>query len=106
MQSKAELRKAKLAHESRSFDHRLKIDQARRSLNQAREQLELAKATVEQATEDFRIRSDRYEQGMERTTDLLSAETKLSQARLQQLNALYMYHRSLATLELLLEQEF
>lgn len=106
MQSKAELRKAKLAHESQSFDHRLKINQARRSLNQAREQLDLAGATVEQATEDFRIRSDRYEQGMERTTDLLTAETKLSQARLQQLNALYMYHRSLATLELLLEQEF
>jgi outer membrane protein TolC len=106
MQSKAELRKAKLAHQSRSFDHRLSVDRAQRSLNQAREQLELAKATQEQAEEDFRIRNDRYKQGMERTTDLLAAETKLSQSRLQQLNALYLYHRSLAKLELLLEQEF
>jgi len=106
MQSKAELKKAKLAHESRSFQNRLEIDQARRSLKQAREQIDLAAATEEQAAEDFRIRSDRYEQGMERTTDLLAAETELAEARLKQLDALYMYHRSLATLELLLEQEF
>lgn len=106
MQSKAELKKAKLAHESQSFQNKLEIDQARRSLKQAREQIDLAAATEEQAAEDFRIRSDRYEQGMERTTDLLAAETKLAEARLKQLNALYMYHRSLATLEMLLEQEF
>lgn len=106
MQSKAELKKAKLAYQSSKFENRLKIEQARRSLQQARDQLELAKTTAEQAAEDFRIRSDRYEQGMEQTTDLLAAEAKLSEARLQQLNALYMYHRSLATLELLLEEEF
>lgn len=105
MESKAQLNKAKIAYESRTFKNRLEIEQAKRSIKQAQVQLDFAESSVEQASEDYRIRNDRYEQGMEKTTDLLSAEAKLSQARLQKLNALYQYHSSLATLELLLERE-
>lgn len=105
MENRAQLNKAKIAYESRSFKNRLEIEQAKRSIRQAQVQLNFAESSVEQASEDFRIRNDRYEQGMEKTTDLLSAEAKLSQARLQRLDALYQYHRSLARLELLLERE-
>lgn len=104
MESKAELRKAEIAYENRAFKNRLEIKQAQRSITQAQTQLNFAESSVEQAAEDFRIRNDRYEQGMEKTTDLLAAETKLAQARFQRLNALYQYHKSVATLELLLEQ--
>jgi outer membrane protein TolC len=83
----------------------MEIKQARRSVKQAQKQFDFAEASVEQATEDLRIRSDRYQQGMETTSDLLRAEARLSQVRLQRLNALYQYNISLATLELLLEQE-
>lgn len=105
MESRADLRKAEVAYESRVFKNRLEIEQAQRSLDQAQTQLNFANSSVEQAREDFRIRSDRYEQGMEKTTDLLSAEVKLSQARLQRLDVIYQYNLSLATLELLLEKE-
>jgi outer membrane protein TolC len=105
MEAKAELKKAKLAYESKVFKNELEIQQAQRSLDQAREQLRFAEASIEQAEEDFRIRNNRYEQGMEKTTDLLSAETKLQEAKFQRLNALYQYNLSMATLELLLEQE-
>lgn len=105
MESKAELKKAKLAYESKVFKNKLEIQQAQRSLEQAQTQLQFAESSVEQAAEDFRIRNNRYGQGMEKTTDLLQAETKLMQARFQRLNALYQYNLSLATLELLLEQE-
>lgn len=105
MESKADLKKAKLAYESKVFKNKLEIEQAQRSLDQAQDQLRFADSSVEQAAEDFRIRKNRYEQGMEKTTDLLSAETKLLQAKFQRLDALYQYNVSLATLELLLEQE-
>lgn len=105
MESKAELRKAEIAYENRAFTNKLEIKQTKRSIKQAQIQLNFAESSVEQAAEDFRIRNDRYEQGMEKTTDLLAAETKLAQARFQRLNALYQYHKSLATLELLLEQD-
>jgi outer membrane protein TolC len=83
----------------------MEIKQARRSVKQAQKQFDFADASVEQAAEDFRIRSDRYQQGMETTSDLLQAEARLSQARLQRLNTLYQYNISIARLELLLEQE-
>lgn len=105
MESKAQLNKARIAYESRSFKNRLDIEKAKRSITQAQVQLDFAESSVEQAAEDYRIRNDRYEQGMEKTTDLLAAEAKLSQARLQRLDALYQYHSSLATLELLLERD-
>lgn len=105
MESKAALKKAELAYESKLFKNKLEIQQAKRSLDQAQTQLQFAEASVEQAAEDYRIRNNRYDQGMEKTTDLLRAETKLLQARFQRLNALYQHNLSLATLELLLEQE-
>lgn len=105
MENKAQLNKAKIAYESRSFKNRLDIEKAKRAISQAQVQLDFAVSSVEQAAEDYRIRNDRYEQGMEKTTDLLAAEAKLSQARFQRLDALYQYHSSLATLELLLERE-
>ncbi|SHG36784.1 Outer membrane protein TolC [Fodinibius roseus] len=105
MQSRAELKKAEVAYRSRSLKTRMEIKQARRSVKQAQKQFDFADASVEQAAEDFRIRSDRYQQGMETTSDLLQAEARLSQARLQRLNALYQYNISIARLELLLEQE-
>lgn len=105
LQSRAELKKAEVAYRSRSLKTRMEIKQARRSVKQARKQFAFAEASVEQAAEDLRIRSDRYQQGMETTSDLLRAEARLSQARLQRLNALYQYNISIARLELLLEQE-
>lgn len=105
MESRADLKKAELAYESKVFKNKLEIEQAQRSLEQAQTQLNFAESSVEQAREDFRIRSNRYEQGMEETTDLLSAEAKLAQAQLQRLDAIYQYNLSLATLELLLERE-
>ncbi len=105
MQSRAELKKAEVAYHSQSLKTRMEIKQARRSVTQAQKQFEFAEASVEQATEDFRIRTDRYQQGMETTSDLLWAEARQSQVRLQRLNTLYQYNISLATLELLLEQE-
>ncbi|MCH2450045.1 MAG: TolC family protein [Gracilimonas sp.] len=105
MQSRAELKKATVAYRSQSLKTQMEIKQARRSVIQAQKQFNFAEASAEQAAEDFRIRLDRYEQGMETTSDLLLAEARLSKNRLQRLNALYQYNISLARLELLLEQE-
>jgi outer membrane protein TolC len=105
MQSRAELKKAEVAYQSQSLKNQMEIKQARRSVRQAQKQFNFVEASAEQVAEDFRIRTDRYEQGMETTSDLLRAEARLSQARLQRLNALYQYNISIAKLELLLEQE-
>lgn len=78
---------------------------ARRSLESAAKGVELASSAVTQAAEALRVRSDRYEQGLERTADLLQAEAAYANARLTQLNSLYRHATSVFLLEFLLERK-
>ncbi len=104
-QSRHELEKAKLAYIDQTRQSRTEVRKVYRSLQDAREQVEIAEVTMEQAAEDLRIRSNRFEQGMEKTTDLLRAEVQLEEARMKRLQALYKYNTNLAKLEFLLEQD-
>jgi len=103
MQSKAELNRIDAALEQKIEEQKLEIRKAERALGQAQKQLEIAEASIEQASEDFRIRSDRYSQGLEKTSDLLAAEASLLRSRLQRLRALFLIHDSISKLELIYE---
>lgn len=104
-QASAQLSKMKLAYEQRSFRNRIDIMQAERAIEQAQRQIELTRSAMQQAEEHLRIRRNRYEKGMEKTTDVLMAETQLSEARLNHLQALFQLNVSTAQLELLLEKD-
>lgn len=104
-QSKQKMEKAKIAQRQQAAKNKVQISDAYRSILQAQTSIEKNKASVEQAKETLRIRSDRYDQGMEKTTDLLDAEVQLQEARVQKLKALYAYNVNLAQLELMLEKE-
>lgn len=75
-----------------------------RNLEAARKRLDQTALSVEQAAEAFRIRSDRFAQGLVRTTDLLQAEVTLAEQRLALLNALYEHNLIIYRLEYLTEQ--
>ncbi|MEQ8908886.1 MAG: TolC family protein [Vicingaceae bacterium] len=59
------------------------------------------KLAVEQAEEAYQIRKDRFSEGLEKTTDLLQAETQLYQSEMGLLKALFEYHLTHAYLEFL-----
>jgi outer membrane protein TolC len=65
------------------------IEMAFRNRESASRRVALAREAVQQASENYRILSDRYASGLEKTTDLLSAEAALANARLTLLQALY-----------------
>lgn len=104
-QSKAELQKAKIMYEQAEVNNEMQIKAARRNVTQAQKKKELAELTIEQAEEDLRIKNSRYNQGLEKTGDLLMAEAKLSQFKIQKLQALYQYNIGIAMLEFLYETE-
>ncbi|MTI86993.1 MAG: TolC family protein [Balneolaceae bacterium] len=104
-QRKAELKQSELQYEQHRLQHEFKINEARRSLGEALQSVELMEASIEQSEEDLRIRNDRYQQGLEKTADVLLAETKNLENKLRWLQALYQYHISIATLEYLLEEQ-
>jgi len=103
---KAGLKQAELAYENQVIRNKLQIEKAGRAVEQSLVQLRLAEASIRQANENFKIRKNRFEQGLERTTDVLAAETKLAEAQLQKLNTLYEHNVQIAMLELLLERKF
>ncbi|MGF1670027.1 MAG: TolC family protein [Balneolaceae bacterium] len=106
MQSKAELNRVNTALVQKREEQKLEIRKAERMLQQAQKQLQLANISIEQTGEDFRIRSDRYEQGLEKTSDLLTAKAGLLRSRLQRLHALYNLYESMAVLEMIYENEW
>lgn len=59
----------------------LELDKAYRDLSDARFEMAQDKAAIEQAAEALRILQNRYQQGLVNTTDILTADTQLSQLK-------------------------
>lgn len=104
-QRKAELRKTELVYQNSLNKYQADVRNTRRSIKLALHSIELSKLKTEQADEDARMRADRYAQGIEKTTDLLAAETSKLASQLGHLQAQYQYFVSIAQLEYLLETE-
>lgn len=106
MEAKADFQKARSMQEEHRLNQENRLRQALRSLDHAQQELALTNESIEQSTEDVKIRANRYEEGLEKTTDLLEAETKLAETKLKKMMALYKYNMSIAALEMLLEDDF
>lgn len=81
-QMKAQLQQAKLEAEDYKAAAQVELDKAKRSLIQAEQKMNRNALSLEQAQEAFDIRKNRFEEGLERTTDLLNAEVQLANQEL------------------------
>jgi len=54
--------------------------------------LNLTNLALEQSKEALRIRTNRYKQGLEKTSDLLISETKYLQKQLEYLQTVFNYN--------------
>ncbi|UMB54435.1 TolC family protein [Lutibacter sp. A64] len=90
--SKAELDKAEISLEQYKNKSQLEFNKAKRQLKDAENSMNLTSLAVEQSKEALRIRTNRYEQGLEKTSDVLISETKYLQKQLEYLQAVYNYN--------------
>ena len=102
--SQAELKQAEAEYSKAKLEGQNEIDESIRSLETAKKKLTLAQTAVEQSQESFRIINDRYNKGLEKTSDLLNAESSASNTKLNYLKSLYFYNVSLFKIELMLEK--
>jgi len=86
---KFKLKSRKLEHEkletelaSQKEQGQLELNKALRDLDEANFMVQQQKAAVEQADEALRILQNRYEQGLVSTTDVLTAQTLLTQQKM------------------------
>ena len=89
--AKAEYQKAQVETQQYKSQSQLELNKTNRQLKDAENKVNLEKLALEQSQEAYRIRSNRFAQGLEKTTDLLQAETQMFQKELQLLQAIFEY---------------
>jgi outer membrane protein TolC len=77
----------------------LEVKQSLLSIEEARQRIATAETAVTQAEESLRIARVRYEAGVSTSVELTDAETALTQARTNRVNATYDYALALARLD-------
>jgi outer membrane protein TolC len=90
--AKAEFQKATLESENFKKQSQLELNKTNRQLMDAENKVNLSKLAFEQSQEAFRIRENRFAQGLEKTTDLLLSETQMAQKELEHLQAIFEYN--------------
>ncbi len=90
--SKAEYNKAQVAYMDYIEKSNMELLQAKRAIAVAESRMVSYKMAADEALESLRIRTNRYNQGLERTSELLMAETKAEESTLKKLNAIYSYN--------------
>lgn len=79
----------------------LELDKAYRDLSDARFEMIQDQAAIDQATEALRILQNRYQQGLVNTTDVLTANTQLSQLKFSLAQAQFTANVTRAYIQLL-----
>lgn len=102
--SKAEYDKSKLEYEQYVSQSNLEFNKAKRMFLDAKNRLELTKLALEQSKESLRIRTNRFKEGMEKTSDLLLAESQYAQKQLQYYQTIFEYNYAQAYLQFLTKE--
>ena len=90
--SKAEFQKSEIETHQYKAKSQLELNKTNRQLKDAENKVNLSNLALEQSQEAYRIRSNRFTQGLEKTTDLLQSETLMFQKELEFLQAVFEYN--------------
>jgi len=101
--SQQRLEKEKLAKQldQQKSKAQLQISHTRRQLSDASFVMKQQQLAVEQASEALRVLQNRYTQGLVKTTDVLMAQTQLSQQKIGYVRAVFNYNLASASLQFL-----
>ena len=102
--SKAEYEKSKLELHQYKAESQVELNRAKRMLQDAKNNLELTALALQQSMESLRIRTNRFEQGLEKTTELLMAETQYAQKQLEYFATIFQHNYALAYVQFLTKE--
>ncbi len=99
--SKANYEKSRLELAEYLANSQVELKKARRMLQDAKSSLELTTLALEQSREALRIRTNRFKQGLEKTSDLLAAEAQFAQKELEYYTTVYQHNYTWAYVQFL-----
>lgn len=90
--SKAEFQKAQFENNQYKSKEQMELNKTIRQLNDLENKVRLTGQALEQSEEAYRIRKDRFAEGLEKTADLLASETKYYQKELEYRQSIFEYN--------------
>ena len=99
--AKADFQKSEIETTQYKKQSQLELNKTTRQLKDAENKVNLSRLALEQSQEAFRIRENRFKQGLEKTTDLLLSETQMAQKELEHLQAVFEYNFTKSYLQFL-----
>jgi outer membrane protein TolC len=101
--AKMELEKSQTQLKQLVAKNQLELTVAKRKMIEAQSKIELSQKSIAQAKEALRVKTDRFAEGLERTTDVLIAETTVAQKEMEYIEAIFQYQSAHSDLLLILE---
>ncbi|SDI51898.1 TolC family protein [Winogradskyella thalassocola] len=102
--SKSEFEKSKLEYKQYVSQSNLELNKAKRAFIDAENKLKLTALALEQSEESLRIRTNRFKEGLEKTSDLLMADTQFAQKQLEYYQTIFEYNYAQAYLQFLTKE--
>ncbi|MFD1615498.1 TolC family protein [Gelatiniphilus marinus] len=102
--SKAEFEQSKLEYHQYVSQSNLELNKAKRAFIDAENKLKLNTLALEQSEESLRIRTNRFKEGLEKTSDLLTAETQYAQKELEYYQTIFEHNYAQAYLQFLTKE--
>ena len=102
--SRAEYQKAAIETEHYKSESQWELNKAQRDYTDAKNRLRLTESALEQSKEALRIRSNRFKEGLERTTDLLMSESQYAQKQMEYYQTIFQHNYALAYLHFLTKE--
>jgi len=99
--SKAEFEKSKLQLEQYVSQSNLEFNKVKRMMLDAENKLKLTELALQQSEESLRIRTNRFKEGLEKTSDLLITEAQYAQKQLEYYQTIFDYNYAHAYLNFL-----
>jgi len=103
-QSKAQHDQSLLEYEQYVSQSNLDLNKAKRMVSDAENKLKITSLAVDQSKESLRIRTNRFKEGLEKTTDLLLAESQYAQKQLQYYQTIFEYNYAFQYLQFLTKE--
>ncbi len=102
--SKSQFEQSKLEYQQYVSQSNLELNKAKRTFLDAENKLKLNRLALEQSEESLRIRTNRFKEGLEKTSDLLMAETQYAQKQLDYYQTIFEYNYAQAYLQFLTKE--
>jgi outer membrane protein TolC len=99
--AKADYQKTAIENEQYKAQSLMEWEKTARQLKDAENKVKLSQLSFQQSQEAFRIRQNRFEQGLEKTNDLLTTETQMLQKELEHLQSIFEYNTTKQYLQFL-----